>query len=144
MTSRGNSFQWQHSFLSWTQIHSLCIFHIDTQIHPLCSSTKNKFSSSKVTSIQAFGGTYCVPLRVVSLLTSVPLTTGVYMSWLPNSLPLWKGSHLSVSFLTSSPEPLPSPGPILHLRVKRSNQRYGSEWPRRNHLESRAPMDWFE
>lgn len=42
----------------------------------------------------------------------------------PQSLPLWKGSHLFISFLTSSTESLPSPGSILHLRVKRASQRW--------------------
>lgn len=130
-----------YSVLSWVepQIQPACIVHPWILIL-LSIPTKNKLSSS----FQVFGGTDWVPIRVVPLLASVPSMTGAYMPWLPNSLPLWKGSHLSISFLTSSTETPPSPSPILHLRVKRANQMYGREWPRRNHLESRVPMGWFE
>lgn len=80
---------------------------------------------------------------VWSLSACVPFSSRTCLPWLPNSLPSGRFS-LSISFLTSSIERLPSAGPILHLRAKRSNQRSGREWPGRNRLESSAPMDGFE
>lgn len=136
-TSRGKSLLLHHSFSNWTQIHPLWIVYPWALIL-LSIPTKNKLSSSKATAFQVFGALIGSPLEW-SLLAS---TTGACVPWL--QLYLWEGSHLSVSFLASCPETLPPPGPILHLRVKRPNQRYGREWPRRDQLESRAPMDWFE
>lgn len=45
------------------------------------------------------------------------------------SLSLWKGSHLFISFSTSSTENVPFPGPTLHLRVKRASQRWKRATP---------------